>query len=115
MSCNEAKNSKNETRYEVLLILTSDLSSQAENNQNLLKYTFSVFMTKLKNLENSYMNKADFLSLLKTFKANLDDALVDQYIQECTVNIDGKPLMNVHLMANHYLNRHPKGGKQAIN
>ena len=70
-------------------------------------------MTKLKNLENSYMHKDDFLNLLKSFKAKLDDVLVDQYIQECTVNIDGKPLMNVHLMANHYLNRHPRAVKKA--
>ncbi|CAG9806643.1 unnamed protein product [Chironomus riparius] len=80
-----------------------------------MKRDMSDFMTNLRNLENSYMNKADFLSLLKTFNAKLDDILIDQYIQECTVNIDGKPLMNVHLMANHYLNRHPKGGKQAVN
>ena len=87
------------------MILTSDLSNQADNNQNNI---FSVFMTKLKNLEDSYMHKADFLSLLKSFNAKLDVELVDQYIDECTVNIDGKQLMNVHLMANHYLNRHPK-------
>jgi len=76
-------------------------------------YIFSVFMTKLKNLENSYMHKDDFLNLLKSFKAKLDVMLIDQYIQECTVNIDGKPLTNVHLMANHYLNRHPRAFKKA--
>lgn len=68
-------------------------------------------MTKLKNLEHSYMPKADFLQLLNSFKVTLDVELVNQYTEACTMNVDGKRLMNVHLMANHYLNRHPKVAK----
>lgn len=65
-------------------------------------------MTKLKNLESSLMQKADFLKLLGSFNANLDVQLVNQYVEACTVTVDGKKLVNVQGMASHYLNRHSK-------
>lgn len=69
-------------------------------------------MTKLKNLENSYLHKADFLTHLSTFNANLDVALVTQYIEACSETVNGKRFVNVHLMANHYLNRQLNVPKQ---
>ena len=53
------------------------------------------------------MLKAEFLEALEEFKANLDSDIVNSYIEACLVDVDGKKRINVHLMANHYLQRHP--------
>ena len=65
-------------------------------------------MTKLENLENSYMHKADFLQHLNSFIANLKTELVDQYIVRLIHLIVGrKRLINVHHIAKSLnLNRH---------
>lgn len=63
-------------------------------------------MMRLKNLKSAYLLKLDFLKLLKAFKASkLDEELISQYIEACT---DENKRLDVHLMANHYLNRHPR-------
>ena len=64
---------------------------------------YSVFMLQLKNLKNPYLQKSDFSVMLNIFKAKLNEELIHQYISACTDN----KMLNVHLMANHYLNRHP--------
>lgn len=61
-------------------------------------------MLRLKNLESAYLPKSEFLKMLKGFKAKLDDGLVEQYISAC---VDEQRRVDVHFMANHYLNRHP--------
>lgn len=61
-------------------------------------------MLQLKNLKESYLPKSDFLIMLSSFKAKVNDELIQQYITACT---DTNKMLNVHLMANHYLNRHP--------
>lgn len=61
-------------------------------------------MLQLKNLENPYLPESDFIDKLKKFKAKLNDDLIHEYITACT---DVNNQLNVHLMANHYLNRHP--------
>lgn len=69
----------------------------------------SVFMAKLRNHPTSHMLRAEFLTALKEFDPNslLDKELVLFYLEECAVNVVGvkKPCVDVHLMANHYLNR----------
>jgi hypothetical protein len=64
-------------------------------------------MLKLKNLETAHMPKNDFLKLLSDFNARLDTNLIDEYIEASSVVANGKKHLNVHLMAVHYLNRHP--------
>lgn len=69
--------------------------------------SFSIFMMRLKNLESAYLLKSDFLKMLKAFKApKLDEELMKQYIEACPDENNYKQL-DVHLMAKHYLNRHP--------
>jgi hypothetical protein len=68
-------------------------------------------MFQLKNLESPYLDKSDFVNKLKVFKAKLDDKLIEQYITACT---DENNRLNVHLMANHYLHRHPYTPKAAF-
>jgi hypothetical protein len=43
--------------------------------------------------------------MVKSFKVKLSEELVEQYVAACT---DSNKLLNVHFMANHYLNRHPE-------
>lgn len=69
--------------------------------------TCRAFMIQLKNLPSAYLSKSDLLNMLKVFKAKLNDDLIEQYIGACIVQIDGQKKLDVHLMANHYLNRHP--------
>lgn len=65
----------------------------------------SFFMMQLKNLESAYLSKSDFLNMMQKFKASkLDDELISQYIEAIT---DEHKRLNVHMMASHYLNRHP--------
>lgn len=61
-------------------------------------------MTQLKKLENAYLPKSELLTMLTAFKAKLDDGLIAQYMSAC---VDEQNRLDVHLMANHYLNRHP--------
>lgn len=61
-------------------------------------------MTMLKSLESAYLQKSDFTKRLHDFKAVLDNALIEQYIETCT---NEQKRLDVHLMANHFLNRHP--------
>lgn len=63
-------------------------------------------MLKLKNNANNFMPKSEFLAALKEFNANLDKDLINAYIEASLVEVDGKKRLDVHLMANHYLNRH---------
>lgn len=53
------------------------------------------------------MLRAEFLEVLAEFNASLDSDVVNSYIEACLVDVDGKKRINVHLMANHYLHRHP--------
>lgn len=62
-------------------------------------------MIKLKDLESRCMLEVDFVDLLKNFNANLDDQLIQQYIEACLVEADGRKRLDVHFMADHYLNR----------
>lgn len=63
-------------------------------------------MTKLRNLPTPYLLKAEFLAALKEFNPILDNDLINSYIEASVVTVEGKKRLNVHLMANHYLNRH---------
>lgn len=65
-------------------------------------------MLKLKNHSNNFMLKSEFLSALKDFKAILDNDLINSYIEASLVVDEGRKKLDVHLMANHYLNRHIK-------
>lgn len=64
-------------------------------------------MLKLKSHPSNYMLRAEFLEVLAEFNASLDSDVVNLYIEACLVDVDGKKRINVHLMANHYLHRHP--------
>lgn len=64
-------------------------------------------MLKLKEHPNRFMLKSEFQAALNEFKALLDSDLVSSYIEASLVHVDGKKRIDIHLMANHYLNRHP--------
>lgn len=72
-----------------------------------VSFTSSEFMKQLKDLEDAYLPKSDFYKLLKRFKAKYHEDLMEHYIDACSVNVVGQKQLDVHLMANHYLNRHP--------
>lgn len=61
-------------------------------------------MNQLMNLQSAYLPKPDFLKKLKLFKVQLDEELTEAYTEACT---DEYKRLDVHLMAYHYLNRHP--------
>lgn len=61
---------------------------------------------KLKSLENRYVLKDEFVKLLNAFKAKLDAKLIEQYIEVCLASNEKLQIVDVHLMANHYLSRH---------
>lgn len=67
-------------------------------------------MTKLRNHQTTWMLRSEFLTALKEFDPILDKELINTYMEECSVNVVGvtKPTIDVHLMANHYLEREVK-------
>lgn len=65
-------------------------------------------MVQLQGLEDAYLSKSDFLKMLKKFKARSDEDLIEAYVDACSVKVSGELRLDVHLMANHYLRRHPK-------
>ncbi|KAG5670876.1 hypothetical protein PVAND_001108 [Polypedilum vanderplanki] len=73
--------------------------------QKRLRRDMRVFMIKLRNLESRFILKADLIKLFNAFNAKLDTKLVEQYIEACRAN-DRLPIIDAHMMANHYLNRH---------
>jgi hypothetical protein len=64
-------------------------------------------MLKLRNLENRYVLKNDFMKRLDAFNARLDAELIEQYIDVCLASNEQQGIVDVHKMAQHYLNRHP--------
>jgi hypothetical protein len=65
-------------------------------------------MRKLRDHPSGFMLKAEFLAMLKEFNPLLDSDLIESYIGASVVQVEGKKRLDIHLMANHYLNRHPQ-------
>lgn len=61
-------------------------------------------MNQLKNLQSAYLPKPELIKKLNLFKVHLDEELIDAYTEACS---DEHKRIDVHFMANHYLNRHP--------
>ncbi|CRK90253.1 CLUMA_CG003964, isoform A [Clunio marinus] len=72
-----------------------------------LQKDFGAFMRGLLNLPSSYLEKLEFLDMIEKSKMKHDVVLIDQYCDECSVLFNGRKTVDVHLMANHYLSRHP--------
>lgn len=62
-------------------------------------------MTKLRNHPTPHMPNVEFLKALHDFNAILDKSLINTYIETCTVTFEGAEMINVHRMADHYLER----------
>jgi DNA topoisomerase IB len=65
-------------------------------------------MVQLLRLEAAYLSKSDFLKMLQKFKAKTDEDLIAAYFDACTVQAGEQKMLDVRLMANHYLHRHPR-------
>jgi hypothetical protein len=68
-------------------------------------------MLQLQKLESSLVNKEDFIVLVKAFKVKLDENLVeflmDQFMSVVVEKKRKIKRVNIHEMAEFYLQRHP--------
>lgn len=64
-------------------------------------------MMQLKRHESVFMARPSLQKLLKGFKAKTNESLMERYFDEFKVPDDGQKRVNIHLMADHYLHRHP--------
>lgn len=53
------------------------------------------------------LTRPDLQKMMKGFKAKTNESLMEKYFDAFNVPSDGQKRVNIHQMADHYLNRHP--------